>query len=145
MTNKALTVKTMKREIKFRGKRKDKNLWIYGYYSEIEFCDGNGRGSYIKMDGYTPIEVITETVGQFTGLTDKNGKEIYEGDIVKVNIERADFVTLVTWGRNSKGWKLKCDRTNIDKWGTIKYYSLPASDRIEIIGNIHDKPDLLNI
>ena len=149
------------RQIKFKGKCQrgydysNGDGWVYGSLlqknnsvaivrtDDIDLSPQNDDGySQINDFGYIPI--VESTVSQFTGLADKNGKEIYEGDIVKVHIERADFVTVVTWGKNSRGWKLKCDRTNIDRWGTIKYYSLPSSDRIEIIGNIHDNPEDIN-
>ena len=54
-----------------------------------------------------------------------------------------NFITTVLWGDKSHGWSLKCDRTNREKWGTVKYYSLPNSTKIEIIGNIHENPELI--
>lgn len=65
----------MKREIKFRGKRSSVNEWVEGYY----FYDGN-HNSHNIFTLKRIYEVIPETVGQFTSLKDKNGKEIYEGD-----------------------------------------------------------------
>lgn len=82
----------MQREIKFRGKCIDNGEWIYGYYMEISFCDGQGRGSYIKIDGYSPIKVDPDTVGQFTGIKDINGTDIYEGDRVEYITDIINYI-----------------------------------------------------
>ena len=144
------------RQIKFRGVFKVRDN---DYYSEDEknYIESKQHeilsisiGSHCTIAYQDTVMTVFEMhcsnydILQFTGLVDRNGKEIYENDIVKVHIENADFITVVTWGKNSRGWKLKCDRTKIDRWGTIKYYSLPSSDRIEIIDNIFDNPELLN-
>jgi uncharacterized phage protein (TIGR01671 family) len=136
----------MNREIKFRGKDTTGEWWYGNLLIRIKRLE-NGRT--IKSYAIYEIEsdsfcsgIVPETIGEFTRLQDMNGKEIYEGDIVEAYIEQVDFITEVKWGTHSRGWTLKCDRRN-ERWGTIKYYALPASHNIEVVGNIHDNKELL--
>lgn len=131
------------REILFRGKRVDNGEWIEGFYAH------SGEKKYILIDndiavGYLAMkEVNPDTIGQYTGLTDKNGTKIFEGDIVKVRLlysdgERATEITTVVYDENNccyspMNWKESC------LWCD---YSTSIKE-IEVIGNIYDNPELL--
>lgn len=68
------------REIRFRGKRVDNNEWVYGYYVHTEHL---GVGAHIFKNMIEKVQVIPETVGQFTEYVDRNGNSIFEGDILE--------------------------------------------------------------
>ena len=76
------------REILFRGKRLDNGEWIEGYYSPVNLPLAGNMGHFINEGGFRAIEVDPETVSEFTGLRDRNGKRIFEGDII--NYEDGD-------------------------------------------------------
>ena len=123
------------RGIKFRGKRLTDGKWIYG-----DFFRNRGK-SFITTDGIvcnplaspSDYEVNPDTVGQFTGLCDCNGREIYEGDIVRN--ESAGFCGVVQYR----------DATFIIFLGEMNGALLIClqTGSLEIIGNIHDNPELL--
>lgn len=139
------------RTIKFRGRRIDNGEWVYGYFVGttdsvaiiIPFEKVNYDVGYIGDSEC--CYCLPETIGQFTGLFDKNGNEIYEGDIL-------------VWGEN--GYKSTpliamfkhgaFGYTYIEDWfhsfaGNTNFTFNPLNTdiRFEIIGNIHDNPELL--
>ena len=124
------------REVIFRGKRSDNGKWVKGYLY-ITHIGSHEIGSYdaeINIERLT-FDVLPETVGQYTGLTDKNGKRIFEGDIVSL-VKHDGLIYKVVYVPcryelvNSKG--VNCFVLDIYK-----------SENIEVIGNIHDNPELL--
>ena len=125
------------REILFRGKRTDCDAWVEG--DLIQAFRGNHLSSCSIMP-HTPTaycwKVLPETVGQFTGLTDKNGKRIFEGDIVECvsDGERA----VIIWVKYSAFFGL-----SFDGWCCgFDDYDFSPND-FKVIGNIHDNPELL--
>ena len=124
------------REVLFRGKRTYNGEWVKGYLY-ITHTGAHEIGSYdaeINIERLT-FDVIPETVGQYTGLTDKNGVRIFEGDIVSL-VKHDGLIYKVVYVPcryelvNSKG--VNCFVLDIYK-----------SENIEVIGNIHDNPELL--
>ena len=143
------------RELLFRGKRIDNGEWVEGQTIVVIHQDDNDlifmpqRGEDVKadpMDGndraLTSIygnyyQILPQTVAQFTGLTDKNGKKIFEGDIVRYNdtIHKVIFCTIngsaffgITMPERGEIW-------NFD--------GITCANKMEVIGNIHDNPELL--
>lgn len=120
------------REILFRGKRTDDYEWIEGSLcTTIPSDEDFYTISYFDFQGYYIEEkVIPETVGQYTGLTDKNGKKIFEGDIVKGTflgfpVSIKDYVFSISWQEDITGYR-------------ANYF-----ENVEVISNIHDNPELL--
>lgn len=128
------------REILFRGKLKSNDEWSFGNLNV------SLRATVIITPDKTPIgkygQVIPETVGQFTGLTDKDGKKIFEGDIVK---------------REYTLWHGETKKTRETQIGVVSYSNKDCGfcldkvcnlrkpwdgDTLEIIGNIYDNPEL---
>lgn len=125
------------REILFRG-RTVKEQWAYGLLAHI------GNAWYIsnKAGVATAYEVIPSTVGQYTGLKDKNGTKIFEGDIVRVS--RGKDIETGEIQYNKYGvWVIVYDKFYCNTFPYI-FTSSDSNVWIKVIGNIHDNPELLN-
>lgn len=149
------------REILFRGKTaepSDKRKWIYGAVifpkEGLSACITNGNIATCRLDDiayFVHTQVLLETVGQFTGLTDKNGTKIFEGDIVKGVAYSTDFVGTIVWIDEIAGFGIRYfnkhreptawENSSILK--AIQRFKMPNEFQAEVIGNIHDNPELL--
>ena len=132
------------REILFRGKRVDNGEWIQG--DIVQFLPHGIVRIVTQEPPYKDAEVDSDTVGQYTGLTDKNGKKIFEGDIIHLEYSQV-FFGGVYFGEYTAevSYKEGCFITDgINNGDEIE---TPLSgfdnDEVEIIGNIHDNPELL--
>lgn len=149
------------REILFRGKQIYSGKWSEGDllrtvdYSTKEknvliFTDST---EYPRNEFIGGLYVIDETVGQYTGLKDKNGKRIFEGDIIKThyaNTPKADFIEKVVF-HNGRFCGMY-ERDKMKMWAALPdgIKRLPQDKSVymewcEVIGNIHDNPELLEV
>ena len=129
----------MQREIEFRGKSKLNKEWLFGDLLRLGGnrtpCIFSDKDSirYFNTDNSV---VIPETVGQYTGLKDKNGAKIFEGDILK----RENEIIIVLWNN-----KYACLTLHCDNWSCLGFFYEDLDvDKVEVIGNIYDNPELLN-
>lgn len=124
------------REILFRSKRKNDGKWVYGFYLNRSNDKEDIHCIMEKFPATKGQHVMPETVGQYTGLTDKNGKKIFEGDIL--NCHSLDGVNdfrnrIVVWSE-----LFLCFKADKPLYGDgLQIY--------EVIGNIHDNPELVNL
>jgi uncharacterized phage protein (TIGR01671 family) len=131
------------RTIKFRGKRIDNGDWVEGdlvhdywisYNQTLKISIRYKIGDYYSF----PIEIHPSTVGQFTGLIDKNGKEIYEGDVVEYESYPRNQNEQVSFSLYEAGfYPFTKPALGGYEWDYID------SKHCQIIGNIHDNPDLI--
>lgn len=152
------------REILFRGKRIDNGEWVKGYLICPEFDKSRAYIGYLFPDDDHDIdvaEVASSTVGRFTGLTDKHGAKIFEGDILQCNNNPQDLIKVVfgkfdvidveteTAVDNVTGWHYEVIPT--DELSKVEPFCLPMPltefyinrCTMVVIGNIYDNPELL--
>lgn len=145
----------MEREILFRGKRKDNGEWIYGDLRHIS----DGHGGYIlcivdntngRNNDVTGVEVVLETVGQFTGYCDESQHNAFEGDILSY-CSGLNY-GVIKYGRYSSPFSIGQDIGFYVEWVSDRDRNIHRKDlgywlsagTAEIVGNIHDNPELLN-
>ena len=126
------------REIEFRGKTRttEGSKWVYGYYYKVKSFFDNESANYItviRSHHLTDFNVNEETIGQYTGLKDKNGQKIFEGDIVKAFYFEKEVIGKIefiygTFALTNSG---------------ISDNQLFIFEKLEVIGNIYDNPELL--
>jgi len=137
----------MNRQIKFRGKRIDNGEWVYGYITLLKYRNETQWWivEHIRRGGIYGLQIDPDTVGQFTGLCDKNGNEIYEGDIIQgeykyrhlirySNDEACFTATLVEYVGD----------TVAEKWNTGRVYQdwINEFEKV-VIGNIFENKELM--
>ena len=157
----------MNREIIFRGKSIGTGEWLYGHLFNWGFqAPSNVPCICVCVpkswrEVYSIYAVHSATIGQCTGLTDKNGKKIYEGDILRLTIpDGSTRHFTIEWANENRllmpldGFEHDGNVIRINGWcfnwkGHRLYPSVidgvPDNERMEVVGNIHDNPDLLEI
>ena len=146
------------REILFRGKRMDNGEWVEAA-SILRTVDGAVRELYIAakagmdmaLDADGNIHTMTagphvlyyrvdpDTLGQFTGLTDKNGKKVFEGDVCRFYGDEGYADYAIFWDGSDSGWSVRQNDSE-----TLDVLDSYFAEHCTVIGNIHDNPELLN-
>ena len=136
----------MDRKIEFRGKRLDSGEWLYG-----DLMHDNLGGCYVyplyAENLYAENKVDPDTVGEFSGMTDKNGVKVFEGDIVEVfdftSAYASKYRGVVKMYRGS--WCVEYEDSIFDMVAHPRLFFDDFADRkTDVIGNIHDNAELLS-
>lgn len=139
----------MNREIKFRGKcsaeSKYPGEWVDGGLLVPKYAKNN---EVLILKALYDSCIITyhvdkDTVCEFTGLCDKDGKEIYESDILQLTIEKGKVLCIVTWNIEVGAWCLKLNGSKLEGSRTLGEWLRDSTTEIEMIGNIYDNKELL--
>lgn len=131
------------REILFRGKNSNSNKWVYGYYMQSVAENPDSVDMIISSDCASGWRIDKDTAGQYTGLQDKNGAKIFEGDIISANLddENPENTTNLAVVWKEYGFLGR----HLQKPYIYYYESLENKfvKKFEVIGNIYDNPELL--
>lgn len=147
----------MTREIKFRGKTKPDSRWVFGYYVKMEnetktiqhhaimdVADTDNKFIKSGKDYQMSLSVVdSNTIGQFTGLHDKNGKEIYEGDIIAANGKQIGYIVGGVRGYCYDVIYNPAKSNGEKAWPLYSVVTRDYPNKCEVIGNIYDNPELL--
>ena len=139
----------MSREIIFRGKSSTTNEWVYGSLVKVGneshivgFDEVDLDGHHIRFCSDRPVFIKQGTISQFTGLYDKNGKGIYEGDILRVYDGERYFNIVIKWVEKTMTSMTCCPDENQCPLSWLSD-SLSRTYEIEVIGNLYDNKELL--
>ena len=132
------------RDYLFRGKRESDGKWLYGIYSDDYVHDTDFPCIFPLRSEHDDGDwsVIRETVGQYTGLTDKSDNRIFEGDILEFTYDYGEkSLHIVQWSADYSGWAtrsidMQCDPATMDFWDDYR-------ECYAVIGSIHDNPELM--
>ena len=143
------------RNIEFRAKAKNKNKWVYG---DLLHPEHNDNSYSIFEFGGGCVKIRPETLGQYTGLKDKNGTKIFEGDIVKAKYKEIrdymgikyddsmEFIEKIIWSKDYNGFCLElncCGMTMYRRLNFCEEVNDIKLNELEVVGNIFDNPELL--
>lgn len=125
----------MNREIKFRGKRVNGGEWVYGMTISNGTIKRKINNIFFEVAENKWVGVLPETLGQYTGLKDKNGKEIYEGDIISIG--GGGLKAVVIWFKGAFRFRAELNSKAIYFEDIVRDYD------VQVVGNVIDNPELI--
>lgn len=141
------------REIKYRGFNRKNNVWLYGFYLQNRKAHFVAPDEFATGKTWDDYEIDPETLGQFINRKDKKGNDIYDGDILYVEFsDGSHSYSLIGWNEKQMCWGCMDSyayQSSIEVCGFAEFndYVLNAYLRealiCEVVGNVHDNPDLL--
>ena len=141
-------METKQREIKFRARDLDNKIYYFSVF-DVQSTDLDDR--YFYINGHSEL-MVKDTLEEFTGLKDKNGVPIFEGDLLRVEEESAPWrskpsgkLLLCKWDEKMSGFGLeRISYYGDDDYGNKHWIVSALNYKAEVIGNIYENPDLLS-